>query len=423
VKRRPLSSAALFASLLVLSACLRTGEVQKRAECKNQRPANWPVLLDDATRKTSAVFADLGAQMLATSNKIATLHKAGDQNGMRQAVADLAKSNPQVVDFALIDKAGIMKIVEPEECRKFEGSDISSQEQVQRALKGKAVMSKLFLAVEGFRALDMEYPVTYGDGQTVGAVSALIRPEQFLDHIIKPMTQGSPVDIWMMDMDGAILYDPDIEEIGRNLFTDALYQPYTSLIEAGRKIVAGGEEGCTQYDFLATGLKRPMKKNAFWRKIDVLGERWALVATVAADPTTVAVQGNLSNAMPAEDALRALAMNQKLIDAIETDKKDAVLEILKEHYSRYPCYSVQWVTNDCVAVGGFPPENSLNNYKIDAVKNSSDAEFVKKVTEGKESVFDMPLMEGGAGRTHLVPVLTGGRRLGMIYSISILPKR
>ncbi len=67
---------------------------------------------------------------------------------------------------------------------------------------GAPVLSIVFRAVEGFPAVDAEYPVVSPDGQRIGSVSILFHPERLLGSIIAPTVQGMPVDIWVVEKEG-----------------------------------------------------------------------------------------------------------------------------------------------------------------------------------------------------------------------------
>ena len=192
---------------------------------------------------------------------------------------NLCAANPEVIDCAAVDAKGIMVAVEPEEYHNSEGADISSQEQVAESRRTKKpVLSKVFRSVEGFSAVDLEYPVFSSDGQLAGTVSLLLRPEFILSSVITPAVQGLPVEAWLMQQDGRILYDREQEEVGRMLFDDPLYKPFPSLLEIGEKIAAE-EAGRGSYEFLGRRLEKPVKKETFWTSVGIHGTQWRLVLT------------------------------------------------------------------------------------------------------------------------------------------------
>ena len=109
-------------------------------------------------------------------------------------------------------------------------------------------MSDSFRAVEGFIAIDFEYPVFSGEKGFIGSVSMLFRPESFIRSIIQDAIKGSPFDVWVMERNGRILYDPDEAELGRDLFTDPIYRPFPQLISLGKRI-AQERSGSGSYRF------------------------------------------------------------------------------------------------------------------------------------------------------------------------------
>lgn len=128
------------------------------------------------------------------------------------------------VDCTAVDARDRMVAVEPVPFRYLEGSDISWQEQVIGVQKSrKPVPSAVFRSVEGFDAADAEYPVIAPDGRFIGSVSLLFKPETFLENILHPLVRGLPVDIWVMEPGGRILFDSDRSQVGLNLFTSLRY--------------------------------------------------------------------------------------------------------------------------------------------------------------------------------------------------------
>ena len=261
-------------------------------------PGGWEVIAVNATKQTvnlvfgapelhpillklqgavQAVLDRVDADLAAAA---ANLTEAGLTSPDTRAILNnLCEQHAYVVDCATIDRNGTMLVVEPGAYHEFEGSDISQQEQIIRLRQtGQPVLSQTFRAVEGFNAVDLQWPVFSPDGELVGSVSMLIRPESFLSVLIEPEVQGSSIDAWVMQLDGLILYDPDEDEIGRNLFTDPLYQPFPQLLTMGREIAAN-EAGTGAYEFFGTGMSAPVKKAASWCSVGLYDTEWRLVVT------------------------------------------------------------------------------------------------------------------------------------------------
>jgi hypothetical protein len=249
--------------------------------------AKAPVPLSRAGQALESEFARLDAGLRRAARSLGAAGLTGGE--ARAALAKLCSDFEDAVDCAAVDLAGRMVTVEPASYRQHEGADISGQVQVRRLWEtGKPVLSGVFTAVEGFAAVDAEYPVSTPEGRRLGSVSVLFRPETLLGRIIPPLVQGPPpsgaareeggYQIWVMDAGGHILYDVDPPEIGQNLFTSPLYRPYPDLIELGRRIArlpAG--EGVYAFPEDSPG-RAVVTKQAHWLSVSLYGTPWRLVA-------------------------------------------------------------------------------------------------------------------------------------------------
>lgn len=195
----------------------------------------------------------------------------------RKMLGDLCRAYPYAVDCAIVDRNGKMVIVEPGEYAKFEGTDISAQEQLIRLRESmKPVLSNVIKAVEGFDAVDLEHPVFSSEGEFEGSVSMLIRPESLLSFVITPLLRGMPVESFVMQTDGRVLYDQDKEEIGRMIFEDPIYKRFPQLI-AVCTMACREKDGAGSYDFRQGGSEKMVKKDAHWTTVGLHGTEWRLV--------------------------------------------------------------------------------------------------------------------------------------------------
>lgn len=194
---------------------------------------------------------------------------------LQQNVSD---SKPYVIDSAFIDSKGIMKIIEPDQYRNYEGADISKQEAVIAMIKTKKPrMGNLFLSVEGIKSVDIEQPVFSKEKLFIGSVSILIKPDELIRSVAAPIEKDLAVKCWVMQKDGVILYETDPKQIKLNLLTDPLYKDYPELIALGKKMIKNNE-GEGFYNFQAQGTKNIVKKKAVWKTIHFLNNDWIVVA-------------------------------------------------------------------------------------------------------------------------------------------------
>ncbi len=338
----------------------------------------------------------------------------------RKMLGDLCRSYTYAVDCSFVDRNGKMVIVEPVEFAGYEGSDISAQEQVIRLQKTKRpVLSNVFKAVEGFYAVDLEYPVFSSSGEFEGSVSILIRPESLLSHVLTPALQGIPVEIFVMQTDSRVLYDVDKEEIGRMILEDPMYKPFPQLV-AVCTMANREKSGAGSYDFRQGGSEKMVKKDAHWTTVGLHGTEWRLVVMHIRPGQATSSTKDLSETDSHADALRTLAGNAELKETCSGSDDAKIREILRTFYSEHPgLYSVQWLDSKGTNRYGYPEENSLINLDMRTSKADSAKPMLQALYDRKETTFDCPLVEGKTGTFFMVPVHEGGKYLGMVYTIRL----
>jgi len=378
---------------------------------------NTPITLEEVRKKVQSELERLDAGLKQAAARLGVSGLTGD--AARGTLAALCGDFGYAVDCAAVDPEGRMLTVEPAAYRYVEGTDISGQEQIKQVMQGqKPVFSSVFKSVEGFDALDAEYPVKAADGKLMGSISLLFRPEEFLEDIIQPLVAGIPLDICAMETGGRILYDADKEQVGLNLFTSPLFRPYPSLIELGRRI-ARNPSGGGRYTFLDRTSKKPVTKNACWQSVSMYGTDWRLAGihvetNHAGNPALWLKAGNMDR------PLASFAAGKAVTGALGRGDSRSALKRFKEFYQDNPgIYAVQWVDETGINRFGHPAQNSLKQYDFRAGRSPGDAEFLSAVQEKKPAVLELPLLEGNRGVFTLMPVYSGGRYLGMVYVIVI----
>jgi len=184
---------------------------------------------------------------------------------------------PYVIDSTFIDGKGIMKFIEPEQYRKYEGSDISKQEAIIKMQKTqKPRMGNVFVSAEGIKSIDIAYPVFSAGKKFIGSVSVLVKQDELIRSIAATIETEPGVKCWVMQKDGLLLYETDPTQMGLNLFTDPLYKDYPELIKLGKRMVKE-KEGKGFYTFLIHGTKKVIKKQAAWKTVHFLNNDWIVV--------------------------------------------------------------------------------------------------------------------------------------------------
>lgn len=408
------SSTCRFALLLCLVA----------APCLAAKQEALPAALTRIGHEVQAALDRMDSDVQDAANLIA-LH--GLKHGeTRRILHALYKKHSYAVDTCTVDIHGRIVAVEPEQYRSVEGADISDQEQVRRLHKTrKAVLSKAFESREGVYAVDLEWPVFDRDGNLVGSVSILLRPDALLKSIIEPHIKGFPMDVWVMEPDGTIIFDPDTQEVGLNVLTDAVYQPYPGLRRVAKKM-RRAKYGSGVYEFSGTGLEKVVTKQTHWTTAGLHGTDWRinLVQVISGDPDTAKREFSDLEIIQARDGLRRLARSSTLQRFLSAGESDAVLRLMKVFYDSHPdLHSVQWVTKDGITRYGYPKERSLREYNHREGLNKDDAVLLGILEHAKEA-WSMTTLSGGADAlVYLCPVGSGENYRGMLYFVRTMPKR
>jgi hypothetical protein len=193
---------------------------------------------------------------------------------IRKLLQSCNTGRPYVVDSTFIDNKGIMRFIEPQQYRKYEGSDISKQEAIIKMLKSqKPRMGNAFVSVEGVKSIDIEYPVFSKRKQFIGSISMLIKYDELIRSVAANVEKELGVNCMVMQKDGLILYKTDPTQIGRNTFTDPLYKDFPEVIALGKRMIKE-KEGEGFYSFTTPGTKKVVKKRNVWKTVHFFNNDW-----------------------------------------------------------------------------------------------------------------------------------------------------
>ncbi|NIA12589.1 MAG: hypothetical protein GWP08_00820 [Nitrospiraceae bacterium] len=248
--------------------------------------ANLPALPRTQDLRVRAERAQGAVQSALDSMDLEMARAARQLEGMgletpeaRAILAKLCAGRPYVAGCATVDASGVIVAIEPATYAESEGANISEQEQVVRLrATGSPVLSGAFVAVAGFGAVDLQHPVRNAAGEIAGSLSMLIRPERFLAQVLGPYAKGDDWDCWVMQRDGMILYEPDPEEVGLNLFTSPLYRGFDELRALARR-AAEEPEGSGRYDFFAEDFNFVKRKLCYWQTAGLHGTEWRVAVS------------------------------------------------------------------------------------------------------------------------------------------------
>jgi len=231
-------------------------------------------VLKQAKKDVNFTLSEIDKDLEAAAKALSNVDFKGDD--ARKILNDLRKFRPYVVDCCIIDPSGMKVTVEPEEYRQYENTDRSGLPYIIQLLKTKKpAMSDVHPSAEGISAVSVGRPIFSSKGELLGAVRVLIKQEMFL----KPLVGDKLCKIWIMQPNGFIIYDPDPKQVGKNVFTDPVYESFEDLISFS-KTVALSNSGAGSYDFYAKGLgdNKLVKKVAVWDTVGLYGTEWRMIA-------------------------------------------------------------------------------------------------------------------------------------------------
>jgi len=257
-------------------------------------PAGSPVdvemaaLLENATAEVSAGLSQLQEGNRESADKLSKTGITGDAAG-EVLHEKLAGVSPYVISSLVIDTEGVVTAAAPVHYETIVGTDLDYQPEVQYANEVKEpVLSDLFLLEEGFAGVSLSYPVFSGDAY-LGYTDLTFRPEIFLRQYFGPLTEETGYEFMILQTDGIILYETNEEEVGKNTFTDPLYQS-TEIQNLAEKVVAESS-GRGEYTFWDMDWKREVGNKIFWSTVSFDGTEWRVAVIrdldAASSPTPV----------------------------------------------------------------------------------------------------------------------------------------
>ncbi len=204
-------------------------------------------------------------------------HRFPPEHIARLALKELYEENPFVVSAALIDNNGMMMHVEPSDYHPVEGHTIGNMESLYLMQKNKAPMlTASYLAVEGFDAVSLQHPVLDPNGEFLGMLSLLIRPEIMVEELLTPHIAETVYDPWIMEPEGRIIFDKAFDGTGRMLFLDYRYEEQNTLLALG-DLIAENITGQGDYIFIDQQTQERIVKMAIWDTMELHGAQWRVI--------------------------------------------------------------------------------------------------------------------------------------------------
>ena len=192
---------------------------------------------------------------------------------------DLYTANSDIiVSAATANTNDVLIAAQPNAYKSIIGESVTAQEQyIEMHKTMRPALSNLITLIEGFQGVVMVSPVFDANKQLIGSISIVFQPYQLIHPIVKDKAQGV-YTIYALQGNSTLIYDPNNEEQGKNIFTGEEYQGYPELQTFIHQVLATNSGFSTYSYFDDLSPSRPLvNKEAYWTTIGIYNTDWRLV--------------------------------------------------------------------------------------------------------------------------------------------------
>ena len=244
------------------------------------------------------VYAGLAANGIETSfnQHFKILNYLAHENGIIQLnthgmalIQSFQKiSSDEILGMTRIDARGRIIYSYPDTPNVI-GTDLSGQEHVRKILRTKKpVVSDVFTAVQGIKAIAIHVPV-YRGGTFDGTLGFLISFDSLAMKYLKGINVENAGYAWMISAKGIEIYCPIPGHTGNSVMDNC--KDFPDIIAMAKKMMKG-EKGVTTYTFdkPGSGVMAKLQKHAVYMPIKTGGTFWSIVVATPEDTVQAPMQ-------------------------------------------------------------------------------------------------------------------------------------
>lgn len=257
------------------------------------------------------------------------------------------------------------------------------------------------------------------DGITV---VARVYTQPFLESAVEQILGGTNIDSWIMEPDGLQVYEPDPEEVGKNLLTDPMYKDYSRLLNLAGEM-RDKPWGTGTYDFLDTGFQTIVEKRATWDTLDFPGVNWRIVMVQLQLKGQDVIFPDDSDVIFEARAMKAAVRKEPTLTEFRNGNEAGIRTFFKDFLAKNEgIYNLAHITKEGVIVYGEPREHSFDDYDLNAGRRDNDIVLLEATRSENDTWLVFDLAEGDKGLFHVTPLWDGTTHLGAVYTIWVLPE-
>ncbi|MDX9870106.1 MAG: hypothetical protein RBS92_05200 [Candidatus Cloacimonadales bacterium] len=191
------------------------------------------VSLENITRELKAIIDNANNDLADKINSFQPNVKNPD--AIRSMLNEIIKDNPLYYAAVFTNKKGVMQIVEPVEFRNFEKKPIPCLDYLRTMEKDVSpYFTNIFKAMNDHTTFMIVHPYQ-PKRKFEGAFHILMRPDLLLNSVTKKMNFSESEKLWIIQLDGTIVYSQDEDAIGKDLTKEVAYSTkhlpiYTSIL-------------------------------------------------------------------------------------------------------------------------------------------------------------------------------------------------
>ena len=258
-------------SFVLIIACIALSPVELRADDEMQ------TVLQDVTRRLTDAFETMSGRMAKSARELQETELSGNNSDALIIIEELSGFDPAIIGCAILSNAGEVVAIAPSnvDLRVFNTGSASSHQFLVENMK--PVFTLFASSSPGTGTIVCEYPVIK-DGALLGSVSLAIKADEFIAKALSSMPKYESCAMWIVTLNGLLMYDNDPEQIGRNIFSDNMFKSFQSLVAFTKKVVER-PQGVGKYIYFARGYedRTPVPKNGIWDTVSINSLVWRIV--------------------------------------------------------------------------------------------------------------------------------------------------
>jgi hypothetical protein len=259
----------------LLASVIAVFAANMRSAFAGNIPVEQGAKLSAISGEVQVVLDDIEGQLAHAANQLSAHGIDGPE--ALEAMRQLCERRASFASCITLDAGGIVREVYPKRYSEIRDTDLSGQAHIARIFADKQpVMSGLFKAVEGFYAVEFGAPVFDRHHRLIGAVSAIVRPYEFLKQIIAPRFSWDALSIWVLEPNSVALFSKNKKLVGRSLKEEAVsaheftYVPLLLMIEKQ-------ETGTEHFLRRGKGRASPEPRQLDWTSVHFKDGFWRVV--------------------------------------------------------------------------------------------------------------------------------------------------